>query len=84
MFSKLPREKKERMMESVQQYFIQERSEEIGSIAAEALLDHMIKVIGPYIYNQAVQDARKLLHERMLSIEDELYSLERPETEVRR
>ncbi|WP_028611322.1 DUF2164 domain-containing protein [Paenibacillus harenae] len=80
---KLPKEQKERLVASVQQYFELERSEEIGSIAAEQLLDFMIKEIGPHLYNHAIQDARKTVIERMQSLEDELYALEKPLTAKR-
>ena len=73
---KLPREQKQEMVERVQHFFEMERSEMIGSIAAEQLLDYMLSEIGPYIYNQAIQDARKTVMERMQSVEDELYALE--------
>lgn len=73
---KLPREDKQALVEKVQQYFELERSETIGSIAAEQLLDMMINELGPHVYNQAIQDARKTVVERMQSIEDELYALE--------
>ncbi|NGP57223.1 DUF2164 domain-containing protein [Paenibacillus thiaminolyticus] len=75
---KLPRERKEHIMEQVKQYFAEERSEELGDIGAEQLIDFMIKELGPLLYNQAVQDARKLLLERMAALEDDLYALERP------
>lgn len=75
---KLPREHKEHIMEQVKHYFAEERSEELGDIGAEQLVDVMIKELGPYLYNQAVQDARKLLLERMAALEDDLYALERP------
>ncbi|MBD2872735.1 DUF2164 domain-containing protein [Paenibacillus arenilitoris] len=80
---KLPREQKDRLIASVQQYFELERSETIGSIAAEQLLDFMIKEIGPHVYNEAMADARRALAERMQTLEDELYALEKPTTAKR-
>lgn len=75
---KLPREQKTILIESVQSYFAEERSETVGALAAEQLLDYMISRLGPVIYNHALADARKLLNERMTALEDELYSLEKP------
>lgn len=74
---KLPKEEKDILVESVQGYFEEERSETIGSLAAEQIIDFMISELGPYIYNQAVTDARKLVNEKASQIEDELYSLEK-------
>lgn len=78
LLMKLPKEQKEQLVENIQQFFELERSETIGSIAAEQLLDFMIKEIGPHIYNHAINDARKTVLERMQSLEDELYALEKP------
>ncbi|WP_341805060.1 DUF2164 domain-containing protein [Paenibacillus turpanensis] len=75
---KMPKEQKELLVEKVQAYFEQERSEPIGQLAAEQLLDFMLQEIGPHVYNKAIADARQLLMERMASIEDELYSMEKP------
>ncbi|MGG1638502.1 DUF2164 domain-containing protein [Paenibacillus sp. FSL K6-3182] len=75
---KLPKEQKEQLIASIQQYFELERSETLGSIAAEQLLDFMIQAVGPHIYNHAIKDARQTVLERMQTLEDELYSLEKP------
>ncbi|RCW49379.1 DUF2164 domain-containing protein [Paenibacillus prosopidis] len=78
LLMKLPKEQKEQLVINIQQFFELERSETIGSIAAEQLLDFMIKEIGPHLYNHAINDARKTVLERMQSLEDELYALEKP------
>lgn len=75
---KLPKEQKDQLIASIQQYFELERSETLGSIAAEQLLDFMIREIGPHVYNHAIHDARKTVLERMQTLEDELYALEKP------
>jgi uncharacterized protein (DUF2164 family) len=81
---KLPREQKQQLIERVQSYFYEERSEEIGDLSAELLLDYMIKEIGPVIYNQAIQDAIKTVGEKMVSLEDDLHSLEKSAAANRR
>lgn len=81
---KLPREQKQQLIERVQSYFYEERSEEIGDLSAELLLDYMIKEIGPVIYNQAIQDAIKTVGEKMVSLEDDLHSLEKTTAANRR
>ncbi|MBG9792959.1 hypothetical protein ABD76_10855 [Paenibacillus dendritiformis] len=75
---KLPREQKQHIMEQVKHFFAEERAEELGDIGAEQLVDFMIKELSPHLYNQAIQDARKLFLERMAALEDDLYALERP------
>jgi uncharacterized protein (DUF2164 family) len=78
LMMKLPKEQKEQLIGQIQQYFELERSETLGSIAAEQLLDFMIQEIGPHLYNHAINDARKAVLERMQTLEDELYALEKP------
>lgn len=75
---KLPKEAKEMLVERVREYYENERSEEIGHLAAESILDFMLKELTPYVYNQAIFDARRVVGERMSSLEDDLYALERP------
>ncbi|WP_223068350.1 DUF2164 domain-containing protein [Paenibacillus caui] len=75
---KLPREQKEQLIKRVQDYFYEERSEEIGELSAELFLDYMIKEIGPVIYNQAIHDAIKTVNEKVISLEDDLHSMEKP------
>lgn len=50
---KLPKEQKDEMIEELQNFFYDERGEEIGTIAAERLLDHMMHQFAPYIYNSS-------------------------------
>lgn len=80
---KLPREEKEEIIRSVQAYFEEERSESIGSISAEALIDYMLKELGPYMYNHAIADARKAMQDRAAQLEDDLYALEKPIRSIR-
>jgi uncharacterized protein (DUF2164 family) len=78
MIMKLPRVQKDMLTKRVQEFFQEERSEELGSIAAESILDFMLKELGPVIYNHAIFDARKLVKEKMDSLENDLYSIEKP------
>lgn len=81
---KLPKEQKDILTKRVQEYFYEERAEEIGNLAAESILDFMIKEVSPVIYNQAIYDARNLVKERMMSLEDDLYALEQPHFRTKR
>jgi uncharacterized protein (DUF2164 family) len=75
---KLPREHKLQIISSIQHYFDTELSSEIGQLASENFLDFMLKELSPYLYNQALADARKVIEQKMISIEEELYALEKP------
>lgn len=74
----LPREQKDAIKDQIRAYFETERSESIGDLAAEQLLDFMLKELAPYLYNKGVEDAQRLVSERFGSIDDELYALRRP------
>jgi uncharacterized protein (DUF2164 family) len=73
---RLPREASTRMKEEIRHYFLQERGEEIGELAADNLLDFMLKELGPFVYNQAVQDARTVLMQKAATMEEDLFALE--------
>lgn len=78
IITKLPKEQKQQVVRRIQDYFLEEREEELGGLAAELLLDFMIKEIGPVIYNQAIKDATRLVGEKMISLDDDLQSMEKP------
>lgn len=75
---KLPKEEKNELIVRLQSFFAEERSEPIGNLAAEQLLDYMIKELAPYLYNKGVSDARNMLNVKFGQLEDELYALEKP------
>ncbi|EEL49883.1 MULTISPECIES: DUF2164 domain-containing protein [Bacillus cereus group] len=74
---KIPNEKKEELVEQIQQFFEEEDLDTIGRFQAERLIEEMIKLIGPYAYNQAITDARKLVTDKLSNIEEDLYVLEK-------
>lgn len=76
--NKLPREHKLEIVSSIQDYFQTERFEVIGDLAAENLLDFMLKELSPYVYNQAISDVRTMIEQKMGSLDDEMYALEKP------
>ncbi len=75
---RLPKEQKDRLIGDLKQFFEAERSETIGDLAAGLIVDFMIREMGPYLYNKGIEDARRLIMEKMASMEDELYSLQKP------
>lgn len=74
---KLSRERKKQLSERVKAYFYNQRSEEIGDLQAELLLEFMINELGPTIYNQALDDAIKAVGERMIALEDDLHAMKK-------
>ena len=53
-----------RLIESIQRFFGEELSEDIGELKARIVLGFVLKEIGPTIYNQAIDDAQTWLQER--------------------
>lgn len=58
---------------SIQRYFSENMDEEIGSLAAGALLAFFLKEIAPSVYNQAVADAQARLQARVMELDVEVY-----------
>ena len=77
MFIKFTKEEKMMMIEDIQRYFYRENGDEIGELAAENLLEFIKDSLGPHFYNQAVKDAKSLVEQRMQTMEEDLYALER-------
>lgn len=75
---KIPKEEREQLIQGIQGYFLDEREEEIGELAAGFMLDFFLKEAGPYLYNQGVMDAKKLLQEKVLNMEEDIDALQRP------
>ncbi|KHF38933.1 DUF2164 domain-containing protein [Halalkalibacter okhensis] len=78
MYMKLSNEHKAQIKENLKEYFYNERSEEIGDLAAENLLDFIIKEVGPYFFNHGVNEAKDMCEQKMISLEEDIASLERP------
>lgn len=74
---KLPKEQKDQMIRLIQAYFETERGEMIGDLAADGVLDFFMTQLSPYVYNQALSDCRVLLNQRMISLEEDIYALEK-------
>jgi uncharacterized protein (DUF2164 family) len=78
MVVKLPKEQKDMIIQHIQTYFLNERGEEIGELAAGNFLDFFMKELEPYFYNNAVEEVRTLVEQRMAGIEEDIYAMKRP------
>lgn len=74
---KLTKEQQDEAIRNIQSYFEDERGEELGDLAAWGVLDLFMTQLAPYIYNQALSDAHTTVTQRMASMEDDLFALER-------
>lgn len=68
----LDKEKREKLISEIQEYFLVERDEELGNLAAGFILDFIIENIAPTFYNQGIRDSIKYMNERV----EDLYGLE--------
>ncbi|GGD27376.1 DUF2164 domain-containing protein [Pontibacillus salipaludis] len=80
----LKKEEREQIRSKIQGYFEMERGEEIGTIAADQFFQFIEKEISPHFYNQGVQDAKKMLEEKMMNLDEDITSLEKPTYPTRR
>lgn len=69
----LRKEFEEEIVKQIKLFFLTDRDEEISDFKASLYLNFILKEIGPYIYNQAVDDAYQL----MLRKVEDLYGLEK-------
>jgi len=61
---------------SIQRYFNENMDEEIGNLAAGALLGFFLKEIAPVVYNQAVADVQTRLQARIMELDIEVHEAE--------
>ncbi len=70
-------QEKESMVEKLQSYFEHELHQDLGQFDAEFLLDFFSKEIGAYYYNRGLHDARAIFEERIQTIDDDIYAIEK-------
>lgn len=80
----LTKEEREYVMARVQEYFELERDESIGDLAADQLIQYMSEELGQFFYNKGVQDARQMVEQKVINIDEDLLSLVRPAGRKRR
>ena len=82
---KLKFEKEERaaIVGKIQRYFVNEMESEIGAIPAEQLLNFFTETIGPFYYNQGLNDAQAVFAKAVDNVGDEIYGLEQREARAR-
>ncbi len=75
MAFKLSREERNKLIQEIQFFFEEERDEEIGIIAGGTVLEFFLEILGPQIYNKALDDARVWYMKRMEDLELDFDSL---------
>jgi len=59
---------------SLQRYFRENFSDEIGEMPAGLLLNYILEEIGPAIYNKAIEDAQARMEQRVMDLPGELFA----------
>ncbi len=65
------------IVDQIQKYFEKELDQELGQFDAEFLLDFFTEKVGSYYYNQGLNDARALLDDKLDTITESFYELEK-------
>jgi uncharacterized protein (DUF2164 family) len=68
--------RREQLIRRLQGFFLKEFDEELSRFRAEQVLDFHLEVLGPQLYNQAVQDARKYMQDRLDDLDGEVHERE--------
>jgi len=68
---KITKEQRDEMVPEIKNYFLKERDEEIGDLAAGLIFDFILEKLAPEFYNQGVMDSHRYMQdaaEDLLSI----------------
>ena len=63
---------------SLGEFYREVFDEDLSDYQAERLLEFFVEHLGPPVYNQAVQDARAFMLDRLDDLEGEIYKPEKP------
>jgi uncharacterized protein (DUF2164 family) len=69
-------ERKEIILRLLTEMYAEEFDEQLSPYRAQQLLDFFVKILGPQVYNQAIQDARAFMLEKLDDLDAEYYEPE--------
>jgi len=73
----LNKEQEKVLLDELRAYMGDELDIDIGNLPAKFLLDFMVELIGPKIYDQAISDAEPWLYDRFTGILEDLSVLKK-------
>ncbi len=76
MHIRLSDERRAELVERLQRFVDEAFELSLSEFQAKRLLDFLVAELGPPVYNQAIQDARGFLEERLADLEGEFYEPE--------
>jgi len=74
----LSKETREVLVQKLSRHLKSEFDVDIGGFDAAFLLDYISETIGPYFYNQGLQDAQAIFREKVETISEAIYEIEKP------
>lgn len=66
-------ERRRDIREALERLFREEFDESLSEFRAQRLVEFFVQALGPPVYNQAIQDARGFLLERLEDLDAEFY-----------
>jgi uncharacterized protein (DUF2164 family) len=69
-------ERKDAILRSLKEFYSQIFDEDLSSYRAEQILRFFLKTLGPPVYNQAIQDARGFMQEKLEDLDATFYEKE--------
>ena len=73
----LDKEQEEILLDELRAYMRDELDMDMGNLPAKFLLDFMVELIGPKIYDQAISDTEPWLYDRFTGILEDLSVLKK-------
>lgn len=65
--------RKQKLNHDLRGLFLQEFDETLSEFRADEIVEFFLGALGPHVYNQAVQDARKYLQEKLDDLDGEVH-----------
>jgi uncharacterized protein (DUF2164 family) len=66
-------EKKQEILREFASFYYSEFDEEISEYRSNQVLDFFMNILGPAVYNQAIQDARAFISEKLEDLDAEFF-----------
>jgi len=78
MLIRLSEERRAAILARLKDLYSAEFDEELSGYRADRILDFFLRRLGPSVYNQAIQDARKFMLEKLEDLDIEFHEKEQP------
>ncbi len=73
MHIKLTDDRREALLATLKEFYAEHFDEQLSQFKADRIIDFFVAVLGPAVYNQAIQDARAFLFERLEDLDATFY-----------